>query len=88
MEHEECDKPQQQEKHLSLNSAINNLERIRCNVQNLLHRIVSGPAPPEGKAVDEAVPTLSDMLEKAPERIDKECETINGTLVSIESALF
>lgn len=80
---------ERQEKHVLLNSAINNLERIRDKAQTLLHRIVDGPAPPnEIKEPDTIDPTLADMLESAPDRINKECEFIDGAISNIENVLF
>ena len=85
------------EKHVMLHSSITTLEMTVDSVSNIIDRITGSPAnekvpgPPDDEKMPgppDRNPSLFDILEHGPERIDQTCREIETKLQEISNLLF
>lgn len=83
---EACSEP----KHISLNGAINRLEGTRELARNILHEIQGTPRAvnKEKDPMKPPPPTLQEVLEGGPDRINMFCDEIENALVDIKRSIF
>ena len=75
------------EKHLELNEAIKKLQCLQVNAGQLLDKITGDKRPTE-ENLKEAIPSLQDILNYGPKRIESACDEINDAIEKIYAALF
>lgn len=77
-------------KHISLDNAIDRLREIRTRTQNLLEKI-QGTVSPENDCklgIPSQPPSLQDIIDGGPDRLNVLYDDLNDTLHRIEEALF
>ena len=76
------------EKHVMLHSSITTLEMTVDSVSNIIDRITGSPANEKVPPPPDRNPSLFDILEHGPERIDQTCREIETKLQEISNLLF
>ena len=79
-----------QEHHINLVEAIKNLDSVQSHLDELYFRI-NGPEPVNEKALSdakEARPTLTDVLNGAPDTIRRKTEELHKRIDSISASIF
>jgi hypothetical protein len=77
-------------KHLVLDRAIGNLSAIKLQAENLLQDITEAPGTADSDPCEEqkrVAPSLKEVLDGGPDRINKACDDISATLRDIRNAL-
>lgn len=84
-------------KHISLDNAINRLRDVRGRAQDLLYKIQgdiprdvpsNDKEPSLTRSVIDSSPSLQELIDGGPDRINQFYDEINGDLQRIEEALF
>jgi hypothetical protein len=77
------------EKHIELNNAINEIDKLREHVNHVLLKITGGVQPePAVSDIKQPVPTLQEVLNQSPEEIRELCNVTHQILDEIEHTLF
>jgi len=84
----EVTKVTKEEKHTTLNIAINQLDGLKYALERLLSRISSGPCQDCDKKSDTSNISLQETLETGSNRIDDYRESMYKLIEEISTALF
>lgn len=77
------------EKHIELNNAINEIDKLREHVNHVLIKITGSEQPePVISGDKQSVPTLQEVLNQSPEKIREICNVTHQILEEIEHTLF
>lgn len=93
MQNEACNTnsptPTKEDKHLSIDRAINDIDGVISHVQNILDKALGNPtAIGDPEKCDNAAPNLVDFLNGASDNIRRKMENLHDQLNQLESALF
>lgn len=80
-----------EQKHIVLDRAISNLFEVRLHATNLLDEVRRKPEEPVSGQCDSVkpqLPSLEEVLDCGPERINRCCEETHKILDEIRSAIF
>ncbi|NOY72196.1 MAG: hypothetical protein GXP14_07435 [Gammaproteobacteria bacterium] len=79
-----------QEHHVNLVEAINHIDSVQSRLDELYCRI-RGPEPEESKVIidtNDAMPTLSGVLNSAPDHIRSKTEKLHKRIDAISASIF
>lgn len=79
--------PVKEDKHLSIESAINNLDEVICHAQNILDKALGHPSS-IGEKVEYTRPNLSEFLDNSGASLREKIETLHSQLNQIETVIF
>ena len=80
-----------EQKHIILDRAITSIFDVRLHATNVLEEIKRTPEEPVSGPCDNVkvqLPSLEEVLDCGPERINRACEEIHKILDEIRSAIF
>jgi CHAD domain-containing protein len=80
--------PVKEDKHLSIEQAINSLDEVISHAQNILDKALGHPSSIGCDKPDYARLTLSEFLDNSGTNIREKIETLHSQLSQIESTIF
>lgn len=88
MANESTLQPKKLDNHEMIDSAIEDIDSVIRNAENLLAKITGDVSDSEDKGCDKVVPVLVEVLQRAPENIRRRNEKLHDLLNNITDALF
>lgn len=80
--------PVKEDKHLSIDRAINDLDTVIASAQSVLDKALGHPVSIAGDKPDYAQPTLNEFLENSGGSIRDKIETLHSQISQLENILF